>query len=176
MDFFPRCILRFSNPEYGPAGFKVHGLDGPDKSFGVGRPFFSNKIDKGLGLGLAISRRIIEDHRGMIDAQSHEGKGATFSINLPLEKSSAFRIFETSQYSSQTIDVLGLSKRVHNCLIKAGIIDLKQLLEKLNMGDEEILTIPGIGPKSLDEVNKKVQVVCRSWFGSDSVRIGSGQK
>jgi C4-dicarboxylate-specific signal transduction histidine kinase len=46
-------------------------------------PFFSTKA-KGLGLGLSISRRIIENHRGHIEATNHEDGGAVFRLVLPL--------------------------------------------------------------------------------------------
>jgi signal transduction histidine kinase len=41
---------------------------------------------KGLGLGLAISKKIIEQHKGIIEAESTPGKGTTFIIKLPLTK------------------------------------------------------------------------------------------
>jgi two-component system phosphate regulon sensor histidine kinase PhoR len=39
---------------------------------------------KGHGLGLAYSKRILEDHEGEIYVQSIKGKGSTFSVHLPL--------------------------------------------------------------------------------------------
>lgn len=48
-------------------------------------PFFTTK-DKGVGLGLALTRKIIEDHRGTIDAVSEKGMGTTFTILLPVVK------------------------------------------------------------------------------------------
>jgi len=46
-------------------------------------PYFTTKPD-GLGLGLAITHRIVEAHGGEIKVNSEEGQGATFSISLPL--------------------------------------------------------------------------------------------
>jgi PAS domain S-box-containing protein len=44
--------------------------------------FYTTK-PHGLGLGLAISRRIIEAHGGRLWATAHEGRGATFQFTLP---------------------------------------------------------------------------------------------
>jgi N utilization substance protein A len=65
---------------------------------------------------------------------------------------------EAAALTAKSLETLGLSKRVYNCLTKAGITDLEQLLEKLNQGDDEMLALPGIGPKSLAEVKEKLQV------------------
>ena len=58
------------------------------KIFKEGQPFVSNpkmtSPRKGVGLGLAISRRIIDAHRGRIGAKSEEGQGATFTFRLPI--------------------------------------------------------------------------------------------
>jgi two-component system sensor kinase FixL len=53
-----------------------------DKLSHVFEPFFSTKPN-GLGMGLAISRSIIEAHRGSIRAKNNEAGGATFTITLP---------------------------------------------------------------------------------------------
>ena len=65
---------------------------------------------------------------------------------------------EAAAFMAKSLETLDLSKRVYNCLTKAGITDLKQLLEKLNQGDEEMLAISGFGPKSLAEVKEKLQI------------------
>ncbi len=47
-------------------------------------PFFSTKGNgKGIGLGLAISKRIMEDHAGNITVASSSGKGTTFAVCFP---------------------------------------------------------------------------------------------
>jgi two-component system, NtrC family, sensor kinase len=45
-------------------------------------PFFTTKAT-GTGLGLPITRRIVQRHHGEITAQSQPGKGTTFEILLP---------------------------------------------------------------------------------------------
>lgn len=47
-------------------------------------PFFTTKgPGEGTGLGLSIAFNIVREHYGEIDVQSREGKGTTFSIELP---------------------------------------------------------------------------------------------
>ncbi|MFN3466286.1 MAG: two-component system sensor histidine kinase NtrB [Candidatus Brocadiales bacterium] len=50
------------------------------------KDFFSTKGDKGTGLGLTQSRRIIQNHNGDISVDSEVGKGTTISIKLPYKK------------------------------------------------------------------------------------------
>ena len=47
-------------------------------------PFFTSKT-YGTGLGLPISKKIIEDHQGHLLFESEPGKSTTVSIHLPLE-------------------------------------------------------------------------------------------
>jgi PAS domain S-box-containing protein len=56
----------------------------PDELTRIFQPFFTTKAH-GIGLGLPITRRLIEDHRGSILVQSQLGYGATFIVRLPLE-------------------------------------------------------------------------------------------
>jgi two-component system sensor histidine kinase PilS (NtrC family) len=48
---------------------------------------FSTAFDGGTGLGMAIVRRIVEDHGGAIDVESRPGEGTTVTILLPREAS-----------------------------------------------------------------------------------------
>jgi signal transduction histidine kinase len=47
------------------------------------QPFFTTKAH-GIGLGLPISRRLVEDHQGQLLVESRLGFGSTFIIRLPL--------------------------------------------------------------------------------------------
>ncbi|HEX9786420.1 MAG TPA: ATP-binding protein [Candidatus Binatia bacterium] len=60
------------------------GIDKTDLSM-IFQPFFSAKKGKGIGLGLSICHRIIQNHGGTITVESKPGEGTTFRIHLPLD-------------------------------------------------------------------------------------------
>ena len=54
----------------------------PENLREIFEPFFTTK-PRGNGLGLAVTRRIIEEHKGIIRVESRPGKGTAFTILLP---------------------------------------------------------------------------------------------
>jgi PAS domain S-box-containing protein len=73
-----RDMLQISVSDHGP------GLtsDQLDKVF---QPFFTTKCE-GLGMGLSISRSIVEAHGGWLWAENNPNRGATFYFALPIAK------------------------------------------------------------------------------------------
>ncbi len=61
----------------------------------VFNPFFTTK-PKRSGLGLAITRRIVEQHGGAISVKSDPDKGTTFNVYLPLIASSGISLHRCS--------------------------------------------------------------------------------
>ena len=47
-------------------------------------PFFSTKGQRGTGLGLAVTKKIVEEHNGTVELESKVGQGTTFRMRLPL--------------------------------------------------------------------------------------------
>lgn len=51
----------------------------------VFEPFHTTKARVGAGLGLAISKKIVEQHNGSIEFKSAPGNGTSFIVTLPVE-------------------------------------------------------------------------------------------
>lgn len=61
-----------------------------DKLKRLGEPFYTTK-ERGTGLGLMVSYKIIEEHQGEIMVESEEGKGTVFHITLPVRQNAEER-------------------------------------------------------------------------------------
>jgi signal transduction histidine kinase len=68
----------------------IYVIEVKDTGIGISRdglsklftPFYTTKPN-GMGLGLAFCKRTIEAHGGTIEVNTTEGKGTTFTINIP---------------------------------------------------------------------------------------------
>jgi signal transduction histidine kinase len=74
--------------EYNPPWVKINFSDNgtgilPELMNRIFEPFFTTKT-KGMGMGLAISQRIIQSHGGRIEVNNILPKGTQFSILLPV--------------------------------------------------------------------------------------------
>ena len=74
--------------EVEPTAICIHVTDtGPgipaEKHAEIFRPYVTGRKG-GSGLGLAVTRRIIEEHGGRIDIYSELGKGSDFAVRLPI--------------------------------------------------------------------------------------------
>jgi signal transduction histidine kinase len=54
----------------------------PDVLDKIFKPFFTTR-QKGTGLGLALSKKIVDEHRGELSVESEPGQGAAFRVTLP---------------------------------------------------------------------------------------------
>ena len=48
-------------------------------------PFFTHGKPRGLGLGMSIARKIVEEHGGEVGLESRPGEGTRVTIRMPLE-------------------------------------------------------------------------------------------
>ena len=59
-----------------------------DRIFVIFQSLNDRSVYEGTGIGLAISKKIMEKHNGLITAKSELGKGASFILILPLQQES----------------------------------------------------------------------------------------
>jgi signal transduction histidine kinase len=55
----------------------------PDVKKNIFQRFFSTKGSEGTGIGLMITKKIVDEHHGVITVESQEGAGSKFIIRLP---------------------------------------------------------------------------------------------
>jgi len=66
-----------------------HGIS-PENLPRIFDPFFTTKGQwSGIGMGLSVVHKTIEDHGGAIEVQSEVGKGTTFSMTFPADAGTA---------------------------------------------------------------------------------------
>ena len=66
--------------------FEDNGCGIPEENLDkIFEPLFTTK-PKGIGLGLAITKRLVEQNKGKIEVASEVSKGTTFTVRLPLQK------------------------------------------------------------------------------------------
>jgi len=65
--------------------------------FEVFQRLHGKEVYAGTGIGLAIVKKIIDNHHGFIVASSEFGKGATFEIYIPTDSNTFIEILETKQ-------------------------------------------------------------------------------
>ena len=81
-----RVLLRSSKPNDWAVEYRVIdsgcGMDEETKNK-IFQSFFSTKGSRGTGLGLMITKKIIDEHDGVIELETEKGKGTTVVIRLP---------------------------------------------------------------------------------------------
>ncbi|MDQ0217293.1 PAS domain-containing sensor histidine kinase [Peribacillus cavernae] len=77
--------VKREDAEHVRISIKDEGVGIPEEKIKkLGEPFYTTK-ERGTGLGLMVSYKIIEEHKGYVEVESQEGKGTTFHILLPLK-------------------------------------------------------------------------------------------
>lgn len=69
-------------------------------------PFNTTKGLRGTGLGLAVTKRIVHEHRGRIIVESAEGRGSTFRVLLPADLDSTFDPSATAENKVTAADLM----------------------------------------------------------------------
>lgn len=113
----------------------------------VFEPFFTTKpVGEGTGLGLSISYGIIREHGGSIRVESEEGKGATFTVELPLTS-----VADTEE-EAPAPEALGLDRlRGRRVLVVDDEEGMVALMQQIMRGAEAQVAAVGDGQAALNQ-------------------------
>lgn len=79
-----RVVLEQQEDGYAVATFTDEGVGiPPEKLQQLGQPFYTTK-EKGTGLGLMMTYKIVENHKGSMHVASKVGEGTTVTVKVPL--------------------------------------------------------------------------------------------
>ncbi len=97
---------------------------------------------------LSESAKILVQHLSLV-------AGGVTEIEMPVEPEQEGGI--PNKIYELPIEDLELTVRAYNCLKRAGITQVGEILEKLKKGQDEILAIRNFGQKSLDELMERLE-------------------
>ena len=111
----PRQLLIRTEREEGDDGERLtvrdagvgFGAQGVDKLF---QPFYTTKRE-GMGIGLSVSRSIIENHNGRLWAEPNDGPGATFSFSIPRRPEAGTSSRTRARHGTPVADVPAQARR-----------------------------------------------------------------
>jgi len=98
---------------------------------------------------LADSARILLEHFSLV---AHMGE----EVEPEVVEEEESELVIPAAVSEMPIEMLNLSVRAYNCLKRAGITKVGEILVRLQKGEDELLAIRNFGQKSLDELLEKL--------------------
>lgn len=95
--------------EFVQVSIEDHGIGMPSNVIGnlfhkFYRSHRSRETVAGTGIGLYISKAIVESHGGSVDVRSIEGKGSTFSFTVPVYATVAYKLKSNDNSNKQLIE------------------------------------------------------------------------
>lgn len=82
-----------------------------------------NNIGMGSGVGLALTKRLVEEHHGQISVESLPGKGASFMVTLPLDD----RLYTAEEYPDEAKELNPIEATL---LVENEIPDIEDILQQ----------------------------------------------
>ncbi|MEJ2716395.1 MAG: ATP-binding protein [Deltaproteobacteria bacterium] len=151
-----------------------NGIGIPKENLGkLFEPFWTTKGVDGTGMGLATCYAIVKRHQGKISVHSEQGKGATFTVRLPLaEKSREISPPESEQELGSKLRILVIDDmEAVVTILKEGLTQYGQTIFTAQSGKEGMqlyqetevdVVISDLGMPEMNgwEVGKRIRTIC----------------
>ncbi len=136
-------------------------------------PFWTTKGPDGTGMGLAVSYGIVTRHGGTISAESREGDGSTFTVNLPIAKGFSERSEPDQNVFDLELRILAIDDiQLLLSMLKEGLTEYGQTVFTALSGREGLelfkhkevdLVICDLGMPELNgwQVGKAIKNICK---------------
>lgn len=128
-------------------GISADQLDVIFQPFKQGNHSLSRKVS-GVGIGLSVTKNLIELHEGTLEVESKVGKGSTFSVSFPLHEDVGY--YEETAVTSEatfteSLELQNFSQReVENkakiLVTDDEIVNLQVLMNQLSLNGYDVLT------------------------------------
>ncbi len=116
----------------------------------------------GVGLGLSITKQLVDAHLGAITVESEEGKGSDFSIFIPIPDERKIFIMDINHAlsSSEETGIIHIKEKL-NCgfideIINANLIKLTKKSKEFRENNDYFVLLPDTSQSALDFMEKSV--------------------
>jgi len=107
-------------------------------------PFFTTRRPQGTGLGMSVTYSIMNRHGGRIEVESEAGKGATFTLYIPIHKEVVQRVVPSEpvrEIATKELSVLVVDDEQEICVILKTFLSGKGHIVKVVNGGAEAIEL-----------------------------------